>query len=159
VSDLFKFETSELDQLLTKYGLRKTWLNLLYTHLKSLDKFKYISDNAIFSKSKLLPSNILNGLSIGEVSILYEYTVAKNNSNSRKSNGQFFTPDDVADFMASYSKKFGPGKWLDPCSGIGNLSWHLVAAQPDPEKLSAKASHNKFQCTARRLPLEQSRTK
>lgn len=134
MSDLFKFETSELDKLLAKYGLRKTWLNLLYTHLKSFDKFKYITENAIFSKSKLLPSNILNGLSIGEVSILYEYSVAKNNSNSRKSNGQFFTPDDVADFMASYSKKFGPGKWLDPCSGIGNLSWHLVAAQSDPEK-------------------------
>ena len=36
--------------------------------------------------------------------------------------------------MASYSKQFGSGVWLDPCSGIGNLSWHLVAAQPDPEE-------------------------
>ncbi len=132
--DFFKFETALLDELLAKYGLRRTWLNLLFTHLQSLDKFKYISDNPIFSKSKSLPKNILNGLSIGEVSILYEYSVTRNNSKSRKSDGQFFTPDDVADFMASYSKKFDAGIWLDPCSGIGNLSWHLVAAQQDPEK-------------------------
>jgi hypothetical protein len=36
--------------------------------------------------------------------------------------------------MASYSDRFGTGTWLDPCSGIGNLSWHLVAAQSDPEE-------------------------
>jgi hypothetical protein len=35
--------------------------------------------------------------------------------------------------MASYSKKFSSGLWLDPCSGIGNLSWHLIAIQDDPE--------------------------
>ena len=64
---------------------------------------------------------------------MYEFSVAYCDVDSRKSNGQFFTPDDVAEYMASFSRKFGEGVWLDPCSGIGNLSWHLVANQEDPE--------------------------
>jgi len=134
VSSIFKFDFKKIDKLLLKYGIKDTWLHLLATHLESKKEFKYILKNKEFSNAKLLPTNYLENLSIGEVSILYEYSVAKSNSKSRKSNGQFFTPDDVADFMATYSIKFGTGTWLDPCSGIGNLSWHLVAAQPDPEK-------------------------
>jgi hypothetical protein len=84
--------------------------------------------------AKIFPRDLLQGLSVGEISVLYEYSVTFNNSRSRKSNGQFFTPDDVAQFMASFSKKFSNGTWLDPCSGIGNLSWHLVAMQDQPEE-------------------------
>ena len=134
MSSIFKFDAKKLDNLLAKYGVRNTWLHLLATHLSSKKEFQYILKSKEFEKAKLLPTNLLEGLSIGEVSILYEYSAAKSNSKSRKSNGQFFTPDDVADFMASYSDKFGTGIWLDPCSGIGNLSWHLVAAQSDPEE-------------------------
>ena len=134
MSSIFKFDAKKLDGLLSKYGVRNTWIHLLATHLKSKSEFQYILKSKEFAKAKLLPANLLEGLSIGEVSILYEYSAAKLNSKSRKSNGQFFTPDDVADFMASYSGKFGTGIWLDPCSGIGNLSWHLVAAQSDPEE-------------------------
>jgi len=134
MSSIFKFDAKKLDGLLSKYGVRNTWIHLLATHLKSKAEFQYILKSKEFAKAKLLPTNLLEGLSIGEVSILYEYSAAKLNSKSRKSNGQFFTPDDVAGFMASYSGKFGTGIWLDPCSGIGNLSWHLVAAQSDPEE-------------------------
>lgn len=134
VSTIFKFDSKKIDSLLSKYGIKNTWLHLLATHLNSKKEFQYILTNKEFEKAKILPTNLLGELSIGEVSILYEYSVAKSNSNSRKSNGQFFTPDDVASFMASYSNKFGTGIWLDPCSGIGNLSWHLVAAQSDPEE-------------------------
>jgi tRNA1(Val) A37 N6-methylase TrmN6 len=35
--------------------------------------------------------------------------------------------------MVESSKTFGKGIWLDPCSGIGNLSWHLANFQKDPE--------------------------
>ena len=134
VSAIFKFDSKKLDGLLSKYGVKNTWLHLLATHLNSKKEFQYILTSKEFEKAKILPTNLLGDLSIGEVSILYEYSVAKSNSKSRKSNGQFFTPDDVARFMASYSNKFGIGIWLDPCSGIGNLSWHLVAAQSDPEE-------------------------
>jgi hypothetical protein len=134
VSAIFKFDSTKLDDLLSKYGIKNTWLHLLATHLKNKKEFQYILRSKEFEKAKILPTNLLENLSIGEVSILYEYSVTKSNSKSRKSNGQFFTPDDVAGFMASYSSKFGNGIWLDPCSGIGNLSWHLVAAQSDPEE-------------------------
>jgi len=134
VSGIFKFDAKKLDGLLAKFGVKNTWLYLLATHLSSKKEFQYILKSEEFKKAKILPTNLLENLSIGEVSILYEYSVAKSNSKSRKSNGQFFTPDDVADFMASYSDQFGSGVWLDPCSGIGNLSWHLVATQSDPEQ-------------------------
>ena len=129
----FTFEIKILDALLKKHGVKKTWLHLLATNLTNKNEFEYILSSDEFKKAQILSQNILEGLTIGEVSILYEYSVAKSNSKSRKSNGQFFTPDDVASFMASYSKNFGTGIWLDPCSGIGNLSWHLVAAQADSE--------------------------
>ena len=133
MSEIFKFDTKKLDSLLAKHGIKKTWLSLLATHLEGKKQFEYILLDPNFSKAEKFPNNFLENLSIGEVSILYEYSVTRTNSKSRKSNGQFFTPDDVADFMASYSINFGRGVWLDPCSGIGNLSWHLVAAQKDPE--------------------------
>jgi hypothetical protein len=107
---------------------------LLATHLSQKNHLKYILNEKEFAGVKILPFNLLEGLSIGEVSILYEYSVAYENSKSRKLNGQYFTPDDVAKFMASYSSRFGDGVWLDPCSGIGNLTWHLVSVQPNPEE-------------------------
>ena len=134
MSSILKFDYNNLDSLISKHGVANTWLNLLFTHLSNVKKFEYILTNNEFKKAKQLPVDYLEGLSIGEVSILYEYSMAKSDSKSRKSNGQFFTPDDVSDLMASYSRDFGSGVWLDPCSGIGNLSWHLVAAQKDPEE-------------------------
>lgn len=133
MSTILKFDSNNLDSIISKYGVSNTWLSLLFTHLSNRKNFEYILTSNEFKKAKKLPIDYLEGLSIGEVSILYEYSMAKSDSKSRKSNGQFFTPDDVSNFMASYSLDFGPGVWLDPCSGIGNLSWHLVAAQKDPE--------------------------
>jgi hypothetical protein len=133
MSSIFKFDIKKLNSLIAKNKIRKTWISLLATHLSQIDQFKYILNSKEFTGAKILPFNLLEGLSIGEVSILYEYSVAYNNSKARKLNGQYFTPDDVAKFMASYSYKFGDGVWLDPCSGIGNLTWHLVAAQSNPE--------------------------
>jgi hypothetical protein len=89
--------------------------------------------NPKFKGIKKRESDLIADLSIGDVSVLYEYSVAIADSASRKSNGQFFTPDDVAIYMAEQSKTFGDGVWLDPCSGIGNLSWHLTAIQENPE--------------------------
>ncbi|UOW01873.1 N-6 DNA methylase [Agrococcus sp. SCSIO52902] len=76
--------------------------------------------------------NLLEGLSIGEVSVCYEALLVQLDHRSRKSSGQFFTPDDAARFMARQSVDFEVGIWLDPCCGVGNLSWHLAAVQPDP---------------------------
>ncbi len=133
MSGILDFDAKELNKLIKKLGIKKTWLNILATHLKEIPQFNYILKDREFSSAKYLPKDLIKGLSIGEISVLYEYSVTAANSRSRKSNGQFFTPDDVAQFMASYSKKFSSGLWLDPCSGIGNLSWHLIAIQDDPE--------------------------
>ncbi len=133
MAGILEFDASVLDKLLRKHGIRNTWRSILATHIKGVKKFEYILDSQEFKAVKFLESDVLLGLSIGEVGVLYEYSVARVNSESRKSNGQFFTPDDVAIFMAGFSKKFPDGVWLDPCSGIGNLSWHLASLQENPE--------------------------
>lgn len=75
--------------------------------------------------------DVLAGLSIGEVGVCYEALMAELDRGSRRSSGQYFTPDDAAHFMASQAADFPEGVWLDPCSGVGNLAWHLVAVQSD----------------------------
>jgi hypothetical protein len=133
-SGIFSFEARKLDNLLDEFGTKKAWINLLATHITGKSGFAYILENAAFKEHSILDENLLQNLTIGEISVLYEYSMARFDSSSRKSNGQFFTPDDVAQFMASFAPKFGPGIWLDPCSGIGNLSWHLIDSQKDPEE-------------------------
>lgn len=76
----------------------------------------------------------LRGLTIGEIGVCYEALLAERGPVERRSSGQFFTPDDAAQFMASRSRAFGDGVWLDPCCGVGNLAWHLANLQPDPGK-------------------------
>jgi len=75
----------------------------------------------------------LAGLSIGEIGVVYEALLALSDHLGRRESGQFFTPDDVAHFMAVESARFTDGIWLDPCCGIGNLSFHLARAARDPE--------------------------
>ena len=137
-SGIFSFDATKLDHLLDEFGTKKTWINLLATHVSGNPGFGYILENEAFKGSTILAENLLQNLSIGEISVLYEYSMARSDSSSRKSNGQFFTPDDVAHFMASFAARFGRGVWLDPCSGIGNLSWHLISCQEDPEEFLRK---------------------
>jgi hypothetical protein len=133
MAGIYDFDVKSLDPHLIKNGIRKTWINILATHLGAKPEFSYILENNLFKGAKKMEVDLLSNLSIGEISVLYEYSIAMGDSDSRKSNGQFFTPDDVAEYMANSSKNFGSGIWLDPCSGIGNLSWHLTSIQESPE--------------------------
>lgn len=134
MAGIYDFDSKALETKLQEFGIRSAWKNILATHLAKNPNLTYILKNENFRGAKISEIDILDGLTIGEISVLYEYSVAYCDPDSRKSNGQFFTPDDVAKYMASFSRKFGSGIWLDPCSGIGNLSWHLVAQQNDPEQ-------------------------
>jgi hypothetical protein len=138
MSGIHNFDAKTLDRKLDKFGIKKTWVNLLATHLSNKIEFDYILQNNEFKNAKIEDVDLISGLSIGEVGILYEYSVAYCDHESRKINGQFFTPDDVAIFMALQSKSFEDGIWLDPCSGIGNLAWHLISIQEDPEDFLIK---------------------
>jgi hypothetical protein len=134
VAGIYDFDSKALEATLEKFGITQAWINILATHLAQKPLLRYILESERFQGAGINQTDLLQGLSIGEISVLYEYSVAYCDPDSRKSNGQFFTPDDVAQYMAAFSRKFGPGIWLDPCSGIGNLSWHLIANQSDPEE-------------------------
>jgi len=131
----FAFDPGLLKKAVRKFGINAAWRNILATHVKKAGPhFEYILENSFFLDHVLLQDDLIANLSIGEIGILYEYSVALVDARSRKSNGQFFTPDDVALLMVEQTKVFPAGKWLDPCAGIGNLSWHLVNASADKEK-------------------------
>lgn len=76
--------------------------------------------------------NPLEDLTIGEIGVCYEALMAMSDSAGRKAAGQYFTPDDAARFMAEQSVTFPTGIWMDPCCGVGNLSWHLADVQQHP---------------------------
>lgn len=76
--------------------------------------------------------SLLDGLSIGEIGACYEALLALTDRQSRKDSGQFFTPDDAAEFMAAQAAAFPEGSWVDPACGVGNLAWHLARAQAEP---------------------------
>lgn len=82
--------------------------------------------------------DLLDGLQMDERSVLYEYSLAYVDRVDRKASGQYFTPDDVARFLASRAARFPPGTWIDPCCGVGNLSYWLAAAQPDARRFVAE---------------------
>lgn len=86
-----------------------------------------------------LEEDLLAGLGIETLSICYEALLATLDHSRRRRSGQYFTPDDAAQFMASQAEDFPEGTWLDPCSGVGNLSWHLVANQENPAKFLASS--------------------
>jgi hypothetical protein len=137
MAGILQFDASKLQSLLDQHGLELTWKSILVTHLQKHPHLAYVSKSEVFRSIHPLGIDLIEGLTIGEVGVLYEYSVAASDSESRKSSGQYFTPDDVAIFMAGHSSfnLFSKnGVWLDPCSGIGNLSWHLASMQTDPEQ-------------------------
>lgn len=130
---ILSFSASTLDALIDDLGLRTTWLRMLVTRLQGDSRFEYVLESSALAGFLPLEDDLLGGLSIGEIGVLYEYTLARTDREGRRNNGQYFTPDDVARFMASHSAGFPRGVWLDPCSGVGNLTWHLAEAQENPE--------------------------
>lgn len=135
MASILTFNPARFEQLVSQFGLRQAWINILATRVShSGHEFSYVLSDKIFKDAKILDDDLLDGLSIGEIGVLYEYCVAYVDKNSRKDNGQFFTPDDVSQFMVNQSLSFPMGVWLDPCSGIGNLSWHLINTQRNKEE-------------------------
>jgi len=113
------------------------WLALLKVYTSALNTHGQFDD--IISDSRLAITdtnsieNVLAEASVAEMSVLYEFLLAHDDMSEKRTNGQFFTPDDVAMFMASKSRQFGTGIWIDPCCGVGNLSYWLVKQQRRPE--------------------------
>lgn len=126
-----------LDGLLDKWGLERTWVSVLAAHVRGREHLAYIAAAEELSGAVKVESDMLDGLSVGEVGVLYEYSVARVDGSGRKERGQYFTPDDAAQFIVRQTAGFPAGVWLDPCCGVGNLAWHLVNMQDNPEEFFA----------------------
>lgn len=130
-----RLPVKKLEPLLDKHGLEGTWKRLLsaYVSGERPEFTDSILSASWFDGIEPHEENILHGLTIGQHGVLYEFSLAHVDHTSRKNEGQYFTPDDVAQFMAKRCSGFDEGVWLDPCSGVGNLSYWLAASQDDPE--------------------------
>lgn len=120
----------ELDLGLRKTDTQRQWLSVVASHVIAI-RPDLSQDLLSVLGAEPYPKDILRGLSIGEIGACYEALLSNLDRGGRRSDGQFFTPDDAACFMAERSEYFPEGVWLDPCCGVGNLSWYLAGAQRD----------------------------
>lgn len=133
---LSQVKQAELDTLIDTHGLWAAWVGILRAYVHASDKkFSYVLRTTELRSTCEVGTDLLQGLSIGEVSALYEYALAYADRDKRKIGGQYFTPDDVSQFLATQAKYFShTAMWIDPCAGVGNLSYWLVKAKDDPEQ-------------------------
>ena len=87
MSRIFNFNIQTLDSILDADGIEKTWKRILVTHLQSKPNFKYIVEEPEFKSCKALSNDLIEGLSIGEIGVLYEYSLTHGSISSRKTNG------------------------------------------------------------------------
>lgn len=126
----------KINILIDKLGIKNAWYSILATHIYKLHQshYDYLLKQKEFSNASIQDSDMLDSISIGEIATLYEYSLAYFNRDKRKQEGQYFTPNDVAQVMAKKALSFPAGKiWVDPCTGVGNLSFWLVKLQENPE--------------------------
>lgn len=132
-----KIPIQKLNIFIDRFGIKNAWYSILATHIYKLHQphFDYLLKQKEFSNANIQDSDILNSISIGEIATLYEYSLTYFNKDKRKQEGQYFTPDDIAQVMAKKALSYPGGKiWVDPCAGVGNLSFWLVKLQENPEK-------------------------
>lgn len=135
MNNLYNYSVQDLNELLDENGIELTWKSILKTLIASLDdKFSYILKDEFFEDACVLSNNYIAGLTVGEIGVLYEYSLAYVNPDSRKESGQYFTPDDIAQLMTNYAADFEDGVWIDPCSGVGNLSYWLIERAKNSEE-------------------------
>lgn len=131
------YKINFIQEALHTQSLNTVWMRLLKTYIieyAAQNNTEDFSTNDDFRDFERFDNNILSGLSLVEISLFYEYSLALYDRDKRKQSGAYYTPEDIAVFMSEKSKHFEKDKkWLDPCSGIGNLSYHLASVQEDPE--------------------------
>src|SRR5690606_8459101 len=88
-------------EAIDRLGIERVWQSLVAVHASR------VGGDATSAILADLPEHdpswrhdLLDGLSMGERSVLYEFSLAHADHDSRTASGQFFTPDDVARFLA-----------------------------------------------------------
>lgn len=142
VREEVKVPTGQLGKLLGECSVEIAWRALI--RQLALNSYAHGEVSGVLRSDQFdddLPQvpNLLDNLSIGQIAIMYEFSLAHVDSSSRKASGQYFTPDDLAQFLAARCAQLGEGVWLDPACGVGNLSYWLAAVQPDAESFVVKS--------------------
>lgn len=123
----------DIANLIDQHDLEITWRSLMAARVSQSHSPDRAAMVRALGKMTVDVPDLLNGLAFHEVSVLYEFSLAHASHDARKESGQFFTPDDVAFEMATRAVAIdNGGSWIDPCCGVGNLTYWLAKVQPDP---------------------------
>jgi len=125
-------------EAIDRLGIERVWHSLVAVHAQRVGgpaTAAILAD--LPARDPRWQHDLLDELTMSERGVLYEYSLAHADHASRKAKGQFFTPDDVARFLADRAAAFPDGTWIDPCCGVGNLSYWLAASRPDPAEFVA----------------------
>ena len=126
-------------EAIDRLGIEPVWQSLVAVHAQRVGGGATAAIlNDLPRRDPLWQHDLLDGLTMGERSVLYEFSLAHADHESRTAAGQFFTPDDVARFLAERAATFPDGTWIDPCCGVGNLSYWLAASRSDPAAFVAE---------------------
>ena len=130
--------SSEVAIAIDRFGIKRAWCSLVANRVvasNSPDRGTILKVLRGSGGSVKLLDDLLAGLTFNEVSVLYEFSLADASHDARKEAGQFFTPDDVAREMAIRALAIDDGSpWIDPCCGLGNLTYWLAKVQDSPSE-------------------------
>ncbi len=92
---------------------------------KKLAQIANVINNSIpeISNIEAINNSIENAETVQEIGKLYELSIEKTN---RKSNGQFFTPREISDYIVSYLNIKPTQKVIDPSCGCGSFLLAIV---------------------------------
>lgn len=115
---------------------QELWVDILATHIANGgEKYAYILDSEEFAHATILEQDFLKDLTITSIGVEYESILQEFTPIEKRSHGVFYTPVDVAHVMAKQYSQFPQTlTWLDPCCGVGILTWALTKEIPEEEQ-------------------------
>ena len=126
------FDFHRYEEMLDQYGLEQLWKQICSVALHA-----HRADLTITDMPQSTPSaekeigTMIEGIAPSGYSELYEYGLAHVNKTSKKSLGQYYTPEDTCRFMASFllDEVNAPdvAQVIEPCCGCGNLLMPLLS--------------------------------
>ena len=99
-----------LDGLLDKWGLERTWVSVLAAHVRGREHLAYIAAAEELSGAVKVESDMLDGLSVGEVGCCTRGVQCRTGGRfGEEGTRTVFHPDDAAQFIVRQTTVFPAG--------------------------------------------------
>lgn len=120
---MFDFDTYE--KMLDQHSIELLWNHICFRALATNRPDLIITNAPSYSFLDDSIDALFSDISLSTYSEIYEYGLAHVNKESKKKLGQYYTPEDTCEFMASLlgNEIYSPSikRIIEPCCGCGNL--------------------------------------